>query len=648
MRTGMEQAKVCAFVHRKDAEDARDGRSQRNEADVSNNGAVHEQAPNPAGPSSQPSPSSHSATTVEAGPGRVALGLSGGPSSRTLLHMAKKRLLPPPDYQHRRGKVYEVFAIDVVYVDDGALFGPEDDRVRQVQRIVEEEGGLEAGLHFVPVKLENVFENDNGATCSAEPAGLRQLSPALSTTEKRSALMSLFSSLRPANTPKSMLANARSRIEDMHNLLTMHLLRREALRRGARCLLTGETATRRAIRTIDGVSRGRGHKMPVQEGPARWRGLFTLQPMADATSKEIAYFLRATNLEALDPRDLVAKELLDEVGASSNGSKASIHRLTESLVNLLENNVPGTINTVNRTSTKLVFSDDVASHGYVIDEVRTNGKDAFDRMGPVLPLRYRRRKDSSASTAFSQLSLEGGESTGDDTRTASLIDRGLPDVRGLGLGGLGAKLYSTAKAYPQFDGRTACPLCQMPAQRGLHAWKRGLTVDKRREGLEAASTAAAAVPVSASRQGALGESGMGNAFIDLTAMLCYACSILLDTPENTPADATMMLPAYVLAGAQQRIQEDSEGVSSDAALLSDAGLGVSEARGADGSRAVSAESQASSSMRQQEAHTVHKLDREQMRSRLDGFLLPTDGESASPTPSARPLLAGRSSVRTDW
>lgn len=578
MKMGMEQARVCAFIKRKEEEEELTDK-------------------HPDEKFSEPSHQDVSSSSK----GRVALGFSGGPSSRAMLHMARKRLLPPPDYKVQKGKLHEIFSIDVIFVDDSAVVPNSYDRTAEARAIVEEEGGQEAGLNFVALKLEDAFENDEAAICKVGTRSSRHLSPETSMMEKRAALEGLFESLYPAITPKTTVANARSRIEDIHRILVMHLLRREAVRRGARCLLTGETATRRAVRTIEGISRGQGHKLTVQEGPAQWEGLFLLRPMAETVAKEIAYFLRVSSLASLGPHDVIASELLAEASPSGSGDKASIHRLTESLIYLLESNVPGTSNTVNRTSSKLIFSDEAASHGYNSNSL--NAGEPFETVGPAVPLRFRRRQNSSTSAALSQSSERTNA-----TQTS--------DVRGLGLGGIGAKLYSAAMNYPKVKGGSVCPLCEMPVQQGLHAWKRGLTVDKQHEIASVYSASNAS------------DNDDPAGFIHLSDLLCYACSIVLETPDNTPIGTHIPLPSFVLDIARTRLQHRTTNADTSGEVVTDSTM---PAKPLPGTRAPQA---------RPKSPMLQRMNPEQMRQQLEGFVL----DDAEPPSQVR----GYNKKRTDW
>lgn len=491
----MEKARICAFIHREEAANGSDAASDPSMA------------------------------------GRVALGLSGGPSSRAMLRLARERLLLPPNHDPRKTKPQPITAIDVLYVDDSAVIKAAQDRTEEVRRMVDDEGGSSAGLHLVPLRLEQVFEQSKAVPCTAGFKQPRRLATEPVEATAHESLLALFSAIRPDKVPRTALANARSRAEDMHRLLIMHILRREAVRRGASSLLTGENATRRAVRMIEGLGRGQGHKMPMEEAPVRWHGVFLLRPMADVSTKEVAFYLHSIKLEALLPQDLVASELLaepeDGAGAGAGaGSKASISRLTESLINLLEGNVPGTASTVNRTSGKLVFHDDPASHMAEHDGDALFVENGFERIGPSEPLRRRRRRRLAAES--------------DADAAVSELNNGL---RGIGLGGQGTKMYLAVKAWPSFAGERACPLCQMPAQRGLQQWRQELTVSKRDKGVQADG------PEPLSAKGA----------IDLSDLLCYACTLLLDTPETTASGQTMPLPTFVLDGARTRLEAANGG-----------------------------------------------------------------------------------------
>ena len=444
-------------------------------------------------------------------------------------------------------------------------------------------------------------------------SAVRYLTPsARRAGDKNASLQALFGSIQPADTPKGTLSNARSRAEDLLSILTSHLLRKEAVRRGASCLLTAETSTRMAVRLLDSIGKGRGHKLPIEEGSVRWNGLFLLRPLKGVTAKEVTLYSRGKQLTSLAPLDFVAAQLLPLTGAPSggaaldgtNGDKASMARLTESLIRLLEKNVASTVSTVNKVGDKLVFSNDLASHGYDEEE---QGAVSAENVGPSVPLRLRKRQDSAATT-LSSLSLGTNGTTPGQAGDRSL--------QGMGLGRMGSTLYIAAKKMVPYQGALACPLCQMPSQRGLHAWKRGLTISS--DEVEEHTKASA-----------------NSSQINLTELLCYACTILLDTPENTRPGSRMALPPFVLHGARRRLreaEEDARGEAGSQASAEGESTLASEVRSTDGAAAgATVPSKATA------APLLHKLDRNQMRRHLDGFLLADDDHTLQ-----------RERKQTDW
>jgi hypothetical protein len=446
--------------------------------------------------------------------------------------------------------------------------------------------------------------------------------------DKELALRSLFESIQPKDTPKGSLANARSRAEDLVALLTTHLLRRQAIRQKATCLMTGETSTRAAIRLIDSIGKGRGHKVSIEETSIRWNGLFILRPMKTVTAKEVALYSRGKNLSSLPPSEIIAMQLLSAKGNSSggqeggNGNKASMARLTESLIHLLEKNVPSTVSTINKVGDKLVFADDLASHGY--DNAAEKGRDhldvnasssnAFHQVGPSVPLRHRKRQDS-ASTQLSHMSLAS-----DGPIPGGPGDRSL---QGLGLGRMGSTFYYAAKNMLAYNGTLACPLCQMPSQRGIHDWKRGLTIKLYHNQDQEGDT-------HSTKQ------------IDLTELLCYGCSMVLDTPETTKKELRMMqLPTFVLDGARRRILEAGGKLAVDENDVKAAGTL------ANGSSTTLHSNGTTNDTVQHTQHktpvALQKLNQEQMKHHLNGFLL--NDEESIPQANVRPQQQRK---QTDW
>lgn len=131
VRQNLEQGRLCTYVHRNEA-----------------------------------SSSSSSAYPCE---GRLAIGFSGGAASRALLHIARERL-SIAQRDTRGGKAQEIHTIDVIYVDTSAVVVDAQDETESIRQMVQEEGSETDGIHFWPLKLHDVFDDDQVALCTSEPA----------------------------------------------------------------------------------------------------------------------------------------------------------------------------------------------------------------------------------------------------------------------------------------------------------------------------------------------------------------------------------------------------------------------------------------------------------------------------------------------
>ena len=151
---GLEQSRLCTYLHRTEEE--------KKEQTVGEPSSF--QARTPAPFSSYPCK------------GRVAIGFSGGAASRALLHIAKTRLLRSMTGDSngassgKNGKLQEVFAIDVIYIDTSEAIEGAEDQTEKIRAIVQEEGGEEEGIYFWPLKLHDVFDDDSQVECTAEYA----------------------------------------------------------------------------------------------------------------------------------------------------------------------------------------------------------------------------------------------------------------------------------------------------------------------------------------------------------------------------------------------------------------------------------------------------------------------------------------------
>lgn len=563
----------------------------------------------------------------------VVLGCSGGVNSRVLLRLARLALLPASDPRSRKPR--EVQKLVVVYIDDGLLLpGSEkkDDRAERVRAMVEDEGGEAAGLSFVSVPIEDAFEEEGEAFTRStllESGTVEQRRRRVKVQpgkfEAGEMARRLFATLRPERTPRGAQSNARTRVEDMHELLVGHLLRREAKRRNACAIVTAENATRMAIRTVEAVAKGRGHKLPLDEANVRWNGVCMLRPMREMVAKEMTYYARVTGLDGsrsatdvvgcLTPSDAIASEMLSRnrnavAGLEgANGDKASIARLTESLIHLLEKNVPSTVTTVNKTTSKLVFADDEATHGYeaegqtqthyqrIVNRPTESNSNSFEEVGPSVPLSKRSQQTSST---FEEETIAMGAQ--------------------IGIKGSSNRLLSLARSLPQWTESMSivggCALCGMPRQRGLQAWRRGLTVTP---------------AIQAEEQTMQHSNGTGEEDDDLDEHLCYGCSLILDLGDDVQGPAaTIDLPLFVAdrIAASKRAMQSTLPEQQQLQQLASLSLQDSLKQEEDlNGESLSQEGTTNGRPRGKREALV-KVDRGTMRQQLDGFLLPEEETEA--------------------
>lgn len=235
------------------------------------------------------------------------------------------------------------------------------------------------------------------------------------------------------------------------------------------------------------------------------------------------------------------------------------------LVYLLERGTPSTVSTVNKTTSKLVFrrEEDAAS----------------------------RRGGSSSASASAVVTAERAR-----------------------IGTAALKLLQSSQALPRYDGKTACPLCGLPASKRVKAWRERLTISKLAPEGEAASAAEASV----AREHR----------IDLGELLCYACSLILDTPDlppprgaAAPAAAekpTMPLPPYVLRAALARLAEEQEGTTEAGAL----GTGVAQTQEDDAAATDAVETaEGAQNHPAKGRHVPRIVERDEMRAKFEEFLL---------------------------
>lgn len=130
--------------------------------------------------------------------------------------------------------------------------------------------------------------------------------------------------------------------EDLLSKLRRRLLLRVGKILGCTKIFTSENAEDQAIKTLRGISTGRGAQLQLDTGFADTRNseLMVLRPMRDFTKVELDYYNRHFNLRAVETK---------KVDSSEN----SIKSLTRKFIEDLSDQFSGTVSTICRTSEKL-------------------------------------------------------------------------------------------------------------------------------------------------------------------------------------------------------------------------------------------------------------------------------------------------------
>lgn len=562
---------------------------------------------------------------------------------RALLHIARRLLNPPPassassssEKDKGKRKPVDVTRIHVIYVDDSALYpcdeGGARDLTEDVRAIVEEEGGAAAGLDFVPIKFEDLFQGQGEGEQLVLAAGLGEEAGCTSTSTSQiratrssssssvsspsplTSLRRLFSTLSPHSTsPRSLQPATRTRLETLHHSLLQHLLRHTATRLGCSTLLLGESATRSSIRLLSTLSTGGGHKWPVEGSEAIWVDeVLVLRPLRETGGKEIAYYVRERGLTCLEPRSLL-------------GPGGSIGGLTRDFLLSLEAGVPSTVSTVGRTGGKLVLKEE----GSVQSLGETMIPYASSQQGGGWDERVAGRS---------------GVGQKGDRLMATVLTQTQRWTWRAGIVSANANANSTRVVLP-------CPLCGLPAQQEAGRWREKITIRRRTgtRGEEAGSGKTDRASTDARRE-----------TFELDEMLCYPClSLFLDAATANKGDnAGLVLPSHVGRIVEERLcyeraeqptmttnrggsksvqatGQDEVGDQLDLDAAADGGRrqmaaaapGVS-ANGAGGGEHTDGHSQGA---RDEESvailrrHATRRLDRSAMQGKIGGYLLEED------------------------
>ncbi|KAL8280549.1 hypothetical protein RQP46_007197 [Phenoliferia psychrophenolica] len=263
----------------------------------------------------------------------ILVAFSGGPASVAMLELVKRNYVQKERDPRDRSPV-DYTGIEVAYVDETGVPGSVD-RTEEARVLIEA-----AGLAFVPLKLSSIFDTPALSTSLTSPT----LASSAITSPSSSSLTILLGSLSPTS------------LASMRSSLVQSLLRRTAVARGHEVLLTGETATRVAIKTIAGMAEGRGWALGEEVGiayEAEEGKLMVVRPLSLSLVREVELFLDETNLKGVGWVDGSAAKVEEREAGDKDVKKKGIERLTEDFVLGLEENFPSTVSTIIRTAGKL-------------------------------------------------------------------------------------------------------------------------------------------------------------------------------------------------------------------------------------------------------------------------------------------------------
>ncbi|GAA5971348.1 hypothetical protein JCM3765_007012 [Sporobolomyces pararoseus] len=280
----------------------------------------------------------------------------------------KKKKVPKP--QHFPRAFSECY---VVFIDESELPGFGPDKTEEIREIVE----TTTPFKFLPLKLSSIFSSSSSSSSL--------LSTSISTSSLPSKSTSSSSSSSTSSSPKSQLLsllNPSSYSLPPTNFSTLHqtlistlLLKTAQELKGCELLLLGENSTRLGIKTICGMSQGRGfslaeeisieyiHPSPSQDGEEG--EIMVCRPMGNSLSKEVGYFIKSENLKTVTIRNedtsLIGLDGEEEEGGGGGTvnkvekdiKKIGIGKLVEDFVLNLEAQFPSTVSIITKTAHKL-------------------------------------------------------------------------------------------------------------------------------------------------------------------------------------------------------------------------------------------------------------------------------------------------------
>jgi len=252
----------------------------------------------------------------------VCVSYSGGTASTSLVHLLKTGI------ESDQKKL--LFKPSVLHVDEGAVFNLDpDQRLNNIREklnyIADFEFKVYVSLLEDPTRVvEFIADGDFDIPIQGDLV-----------TE----LYDSIQNIKEASAKQEFLAN----------------LRRQAIVQGAQKMgcekvFTAENATKISIDLLSGVSLGKGGNLAQETGfrDHRNENMMVLRPLRDVPGKELALYAQFHRL----------KMFTDKTLGTGENSLFSIQKLTEEFLIGLQNDFPGTLSTVFRTSDKLQMQEE--------------------------------------------------------------------------------------------------------------------------------------------------------------------------------------------------------------------------------------------------------------------------------------------------
>ncbi|KAG0326537.1 Cytoplasmic tRNA 2-thiolation protein 2, partial [Podila humilis] len=313
-------------------------------------------------------------------PENVMLAFSGGPSSRSLIHLFDVFHSLPPEVVNNKlqPKIYNDF--HVCHIDESCLRDQEISSasttacsetsdhplssMAQAEKIAE---GY--GYQFHGIRIEDIYDpawtdsecfeavaslltslpKDQLAISGQAPELLSQIFP-LSTTSSLSP--TTLSPQDKINKLKALLSACTTLTakETILNHFRSSLLTQQARKSECTMLALGDSATRVAIQIIGLTAIGRGYSLPYETSlESKWaKDCKVIRPLKDCLLKELEICCKLNNLELIEHHTANLEHSM-----KSKAEVKSINRLTEEFITGLDKDFPSTVATICRTAAKL-------------------------------------------------------------------------------------------------------------------------------------------------------------------------------------------------------------------------------------------------------------------------------------------------------